>query len=141
STGLGLRYDLRLVLSGVRMTAGVDLPFTAFGDVPQSLSDARAVTPRSMWSWNLRFGLGGELSFGAVTPFVDLVGAVHNASTTLTVDGAAREYAASRFGFSARGGVRVSLKRWFFVSASGEVGVVGPTTWSADVGVGFRVGP
>ena len=140
AVGLGLRYDVRLVLSGVRMTAGLDLPFTSFGGVPRSLSESRAVTPRSMWSWNLRFGLGGELSFGPVTPFVDLLGAVHNASTTLSVEGASSEYAASRFGFSARAGLRVALKRWFFVTASGEVGIVGPTTRGAELGVGFRGG-
>ena len=138
--GLGLRYDTRAVISRVRMTAGFDLPFTSFDGTAPVRVDDHAVTPRSMWSWGLRFGLGGEYSFGAVTPFIDLQGSVLGVSTTVNVDGRAAEYDALRFAFSARGGVRIPLRRWFFVTASGEVGIVGPTLWSADVGVGFRIG-
>lgn len=137
--GLGLRYDARAVISRVRMTAGFDLPFSAFEGATTRV-DARDVSPRSMWSWALRFGLGAEYAFGPVTPFVDLQGSVQQVSTTVNVDGRAQEYEAQRFGFSARAGLRVHLRRWFFVTASGELGIVGPTLWSADVGVGFRVG-
>lgn len=138
--GLGLRYDVRAVLSHVRMTAGFDLPFTTFAQGEATRVDAHDVSPRSLSSWSLRFGLGGEYSFGALTPFLDLQGSVQRVSTTLSVDGRAQEYDAYRFGFSGRAGVRVHLRRWFFVTASGELGLVGPTLWSADVGVGFRVG-
>ena len=140
AVGLGLRYDARAVLSHVRMTLGLDLPFTSFDRAPSLRVDAHEVTPRSMWSWALRFGLGAEYSFGAVTPFLDLQGSAHRVSTTVNVDGRAADYEAFRFGFSGRAGLRVHLRKWFFVTASGELGLLGPTLWSADVGVGFRIG-
>ena len=139
--GLGLRYDARAVLSHVRMTLGCDLPFTAFEGAAPTRVDAHDVTPASMWSWALRFGLGAEYGFGAITPFVDLQGSAQRVTTTATVDGRSVDYEAFRFGFSGRAGLRVYLRRWFFVTASGEVGIIGPTRWGADVGVGFRVGP
>jgi hypothetical protein len=138
--GLGLRYDARAVLSHVRMTVGLDLPFTAFAGAATTRLDGHDVTPRSMWSYAARFGLGAEYPVGAVTPFVDLQGALQWVSATVDVDGRAVEYAATRFGFTGRAGLRVHLRRWFFVTASGEVGLIGPTRWSADVGVGFRLG-
>jgi hypothetical protein len=140
AVGLGLRYDVRAVLSHVRMTLGIDLPFTSFGRAPSLRVDAHDVTARSMWSWAMRFGLGAEYSFGAVTPFLDLQGSAQEVSTTITVDGGAADYEAFRFGFSGRAGLRVHLRKWFFVTASGELGLLGPTLWSADVGVGFRIG-
>ncbi len=138
--GLGLRYDLRLVLSHVRMTAGFDLPFTAMGAAPPRRVDGWEVTPRSLQSWGVRFGLGAEYPIGPVAPFADLQGSLLHTTTTVAVNGRAVEYSATRFGFSARAGLRVRLKPWFFVSAAGEVGLLGATQWSADVGVGFRVG-
>jgi hypothetical protein len=138
--GLGLRYDARGVISHVRMTAGLDLPFSSFDRAATQRVDGHDVTPRSMWSWALRFGLGAEYSFGPVTPFLDLQGSAQHVTATVNVDGRALDYDAFRFGFSARAGLRVHLRRWFFVSASGELGIVGPTLWSADLGVGFRIG-
>lgn len=140
AVGLGLRYDARAVLSHVRMTLGFDLPFTSFDRAPPVRVDAHEVTPRSMWSWAPRFGLGAEYSFGAVTPFLDLQGSAQRVSTTVDVDGRAADYDAFRFGFSGRAGLRVHLRKWFFVTAAVELGLVGPTLWSADVGVGFRIG-
>lgn len=138
--GLGLRYDARAVISHVRMTAGFDLPFTSFEGAPSERVDSHDVTARSMWSWALRFGLGAEYPFGPVVPFVDLQGSVQRVTTTLDVDARAVDYEALRFGFSGRAGVRIHLRRWFFVTASGELGLLGPTRWSADLGVGFRIG-
>jgi len=138
--GLGLRYDARAVLSHVRMTVGFDLPFTSFDAPAPQRVEGYETAPRALESWALRFGLGAEYAFGVVVPFADLQGAVHRVSTTVHVDGRAQTYEAFRFGYSARAGVRVHLRRWFFVTASGEAGLVGPTRWSADVGVGFRVG-
>jgi hypothetical protein len=140
SLGLGLRYETRAVLSHVRMTAGLDLPFASFDGASTMRVDEHDVTPRSMWSWAVRFGLGGEYGFGPVTPFVDLLGSVQRVTTTLNVDGRALDYEALRFGFTGRAGLRVSLRPWFFLTASGELGLLGPTRWSADVGAGFRVG-
>lgn len=56
----------------------------------------------------------------------------------MSLDGRAADDDAFRFAFSTRAGVRVSLRPWFFVTAAGEVGIIGTTLWSADVG--FRVG-
>ncbi len=140
AVGLGLRYDARLVLSHVRMTAGFDLPFTSLGDVSARRVDEHDVAPRSLESWAVRFGLGAEYRVGAVVPFADLQGSVQRVSTTLSVDGRVSDYSATRFGFSARAGLRVHLRPWFFVTAAGEYGIAGATRWSADLGVGFRVG-
>ncbi len=139
-TGYGLRYDVRLVLSHVRMTAGLDLPFTSLGNRETQRVDEHEVTPRELHAWAVRFGLGAEYRIGAVTPFVDLIGSLMHASTTLTVDGTARDYTADRFGFTARGGLRLDLRRYFFVMASGEYGLVGAARWGADVSAGFRFG-
>lgn len=140
SLGLGLRYEARSVLSHVRMTAGLDLPFSSFESAYATRVDEHDVTPRSMWSWAVRFGLGGEYGFGPVTPFVDLLGSVQRVTTTVNVDGRALDYEALRFGFTGRAGLRVALRPWFFLTASGELGLLGPTRWSADVEAGFRVG-
>jgi hypothetical protein len=140
AVGYGLRYDARLVLSHVRMTAGVDLPFTTLGNVAARSVDGHDVAPRDLSGWAIRFGLGGEYRIGNVVPFVDLQGAIQHAATTVMVDGTAQDYRATRFGFSARGGARVHLRPWFFVAASGEYGLVGATRWGADLSVGFRVG-
>ncbi len=140
AVGYGLRYDLRLVLSHVRMTAGFDLPFTSLGSVASRRVDGHDVTPRDLGGWAVRFGLGAEYRFGAVAPFADLQGSVQRATSTVTVDGPAYDYSATRFGFSARGGLRVHLRPWFFVAAAGEVGLVGATRWGADLSVGFRLG-
>lgn len=138
--GMGLRYDLRLTLSHVRMTAGFDLPFTALGEAAVRRADGHEVAPRSLQSWGVRLGLGAEYPIGRVTPFADLQGSILQTATTLTVDGRTAEYSATRFGFSVRGGVQVRLRRWFFVSVAGEYGIAGATRWGADLGVGFRVG-
>ncbi len=140
----GLRYDLRLVVSHVRMLVGLDLPFSVFNSrdtVRGYLVDGqqRQVMVQGLRPYELRFGLGYEHGFGPVAPFLDLVGAVHWDSTDLTVDGSPANYRTVGFGFAARAGVRLQLRRWFFVTASGELGLVGSSLWSADLSVGFRV--
>jgi hypothetical protein len=141
---LGLRYDLRLVVSHVRMLVGLDLPFAIFNsrDTQRSYvvdGQSRQVLVQSLRPYELRFGLGVEHGFGPVAPFLDLVGAVHWDATDLSVDGLTATYQTVGFGFAARAGVRVQLRRWFFVTASGELGLVGSGRWSADLSVGFRV--
>jgi len=140
TAGLGLRYDVSWRFGHVRMTVGFDLPFTALGDVPARRADEHDVAPRSLSMWSVRFGLGGEYRFGDVVPFVDLQGSAQRVFTTVVVDGHPHDYSATRFGFSARAGLRVHLRKWFFVTASGEYGLVGATVWAADLGVGFRIG-
>jgi hypothetical protein len=141
----GLRYDLRLVVSHVRMTVGVDFPFASFepretrgrydvGGVERGLAVQR-IRP-----YELRFGIGGEYTFGRLTPFVDLQGEVDWVRTALSVDGTTVEYAASSFGFSARAGARLYLREWFFIAAAGEIGIVGQRFWGAELSLGFAFG-
>lgn len=138
----GVRYDARLVVSYVRMTVGFDLPFAATGlgsgDGRYSIGGVdRDVSVRSIHAKDLRFGIGGEYPIGPVAPFVDLVGAIHWTSTTLAIDGQSHDYDASTFAFSLRSGMRLHVRKWFFATASGEVGLVGDLRWGAELSVGF----
>ena len=138
----GLRYDVRLVVSYVRMTAGFDLPFASFslgdGDAHYSVDGAdHAVSVRSLGTKDLRFGIGGEYPFGPLAPFVDLLGAVHWVSTTLTIDGAPADYSAAGFAFAVRAGLRLHVRKWFYATAAGELGLVGDERWGCELGVGF----
>ena len=143
-TVLGVRYDLRAVVSHMRMLIGLDLPYTTF-DVQASRrtytvnGQPRQVAVQSVDPYELRFGLGGEYAFGPAVPFVDVVGAIHWVSTKLVVDQDSVKYGATGFGFAVRAGARMQLRSWFFVTVSGEIGLVGPELWSADVSAGFRV--
>jgi len=138
----GVRYDARLVVSYVRMTAGFDMPFAATGlgagDGRYSIGGVdRDVSVRSIHAKDLRFGIGGEYPIGPVAPYVDLVGAIHWTSTTLAIDGQSHDYDATTFAFSLRGGARLHVRKWFFATASGEVGLVGDLRWGAELSVGF----
>lgn len=142
ATVLGLRWDLRAVVSYVRMTIGFDLPFTQL-DTKKATStftiDGKAseVTVQSIKPYELRFGLGGEYAFGRFVPYIDLVGTIHWVDTELSVDGLAVDYSARAFGFSARAGLRIYLQDWFFATVSGEAGILGPLTWNSELSVGF----
>lgn len=141
---LGLRYDARLVLSHIRMTAGFDFPFPRY---PQAAATgqysvggaSRTVTLQSFSMKEGRFGLGGEYAFGPVVPFVDLMGGYHWVNADLAVDGQKASYSASSFAFTLRGGARLHVKKWFFVQAAGEVGLIGDTRWNAELGVGVAL--
>lgn len=141
----GLRYDVRLVVSYIRMTAGFDLPFPIY-DISQTSKPyvisgtQRTVQTSAISEKVLRFGLGGEYPLGPVAPFVDVQGSLHWTNATLAVDGLDAEYASLAFGFSVRGGLRLHVRKWFFAAASGEVGIVGPVRWGAELSVGFSVG-
>ncbi len=141
----GLRYDLRLVVSYVRMTVGIDIPFAQFqpadtvgiydvGGVPSEIS-VRDISP-----FQLRFGIGGEYPIGRFAPFVDLIGEVDWTETELSIADEKVVYKANSFGFSTRAGVRAYLRDWFFISASGEIGIVGNRFWGAELSLGFAFG-
>lgn len=142
ATVLGLRYDVRLVMSFIRMTVGFDLPFTTY-----KVSDStaaydvngtmRQVTVQSLSAKELRFGIGGEYPFKKVAIFADLIGGVHWVDTELAIDGYKADYGATSFAFSGRAGVRAYVRKWFFATASGEVGLIGDLRWNAEVAVGF----
>lgn len=140
----GLRWDARLVVSYVRMTVGYDQPFLALrlgegeGTYPVG-GVLRDVQVRGLQSHDLRFGIGGEYPIGPLAPFLDVIGYVHWVGTTLAIDGASHDYSAVTFGFAARGGFRLHVRKWFFASASGEVGLVGDERWGAELAVGFSI--
>jgi hypothetical protein len=141
----GLRYDLRLVVSYVRMTVGVDFPFAHLPPADSSSVQAmdgveRGILVRSIRPYELRFGIGGEIPLGRVTPFVDLVGEVDWVSAHLVIDGEGATYEATSFGFSARAGARIYLRDWFFISGAGEIGLVGNRFWGAELSLGFAFG-
>ncbi|HJK91436.1 MAG TPA: hypothetical protein RMH85_05200 [Polyangiaceae bacterium LLY-WYZ-15_(1-7)] len=138
---LGLRYDVRLVVAYVRMTAGVDVPFTAYDveDTRRTLADGRELSITELKPFSLRFGIGGELPVGPVAPFLDLLGSIDFTRATLELDGDAHELEARSFGFALRAGARLHVREWFFATASAEVGLVGTTRWGAELSVGFAL--
>lgn len=135
----GLRYDTRLVISGVRMTTGFDLPFASAAMTRAELAGVeRTVTLASLRPYELRFGIGYEAPTKKVVPFVDLLGGVHWTTATLLVDGQPANYAATSFAYSLRAGLRADLRKGFFVSAAGEVGLHGDVRWGGELVVGFK---
>lgn len=141
----GLRYDLRLVVSHVRMTVGIDFPFTHFqpGETRDTYDVGgvdREIVVQKIRPYELRFGIGGEYTFGKITPFVDLVGEVDWVNTELVVDGTSIEYGANSFGFCVRAGIRMYLREWFFISVAGDVGIVGQRFWDGELSLGFSFG-
>ncbi|CAN5370037.1 hypothetical protein BH09MYX1_BH09MYX1_22500 [soil metagenome] len=140
----GLRWDARLVVSYVRMTVGYDQPFMQLrlGDGENSYAvggTTRDVQVRSLRSHDLRFGIGVEYPVGPIAPFIDVLGSIHWVDTTLSIDGASHDYAATTVGFAARAGFRLHVRKWFFASLSGEVGMVGDERWGAELAVGFSI--
>ncbi len=137
----GLRYDVRLVVAYTRMTVGIDFPFTQYtvADTTRTLPDGRQSTVARVKPFAFRFGIGGEVPIGPVAPFVDILGSIHSVRATFDVDDVEREVKARSFGFSARAGLRLHVRKWFFASLAGEVGIVGPTVWAAELSVGFAV--
>ena len=144
-TVLGLRWELRGVLSFVRMTMAFDLPFSSF-----RAEDTRAdfdvdgvsqeVIVQAIKPYDLRFGLGGEYSFGALAPYVDLMGGLNWTNASLTAGGQSVSYASQMFNLSVRGGLRVYLRDFFFITVSGEAGFLGNITWNTELSAGFSIG-
>ncbi len=137
----GLRYDVRLVVAYTRMTVGIDIPFTQYtvDETTRTLDDGSQATVAHVKPFAFRFGIGGELPVGPVAPFVDILGSIHSVRATYDIDDVEREVKARSFGFSARAGVRLHVRKWFFASLAGEVGIVGPMVWAADLSVGFAI--
>lgn len=137
----GLRYDVRLVVAYTRMTVGIDFPFTQYtvADTARTLPSGQQATVAQVKPFAFRFGIGGEIPIGPVAPFVDILGSIHSVRATYDIDDVEREVKARSFGFSARAGLRLHVRKWFFASLAGEVGIVGPTVWAAELSVGFAV--
>lgn len=143
----GPAWETRAIQSHVRFTLGLQKPFAQFrqgsldGDVVASGSPLAGsplhVSPRSLSLWVVRFGLGGEYTFGRVTPFADVLGDVQLATAELSVDGQPGTWKSAGFGFSVRGGARVRIDRYLSVGLAGEYGLVGPPRYGATLLVGW----
>lgn len=143
-TVFGLRYDMRLVVSYIRMLAGFDFPFPSFRSRDTTGTyilngEKRQVTVQSLSAKELRFGIGAEYQYKSFAPFIDVIGGVHWVDTEFAVDGLKASYGASNFAFSVRGGARLHVRPWFFVAASGELGLVGDILWNGELSVGFSI--
>ena len=144
-TVMGLRWELRGVISYVRMTMAFDLPFSSFR-APDTTATYTVegveseVIVQSVRPYDLRFGLGGEYSFGTVAPYADLIGGLNWTDVDLTVGGQSVSYSSQTFNLSARAGLRVYLRDMFFIGVSGEAGILGNVTWSAGLTAGFATG-
>lgn len=143
-TSLGLRYDVRLVAAYTRMTVGFDVPFAQF-----RASDAQArysvggvdrlVSVKSISPFLLHFGIGGEIPIGPIAPFIDVLGHLRWTTATLTIDGVEHEYMENGFEFSARAGMRIHVRRWFYASVAGEIGLAPEISWLGELSVGFAI--
>lgn len=141
-TVMGLRYDMRLVISYVRLLAGFDFPFPSYRTQDATgtytiQGTQRTVTVQSLSAKELRFGLGAEYPYKSIAVFADLIGGVHWSSAEFAIDGSNANYSATDFAFSGRGGIRLHVRPWFFASLSGEVGIIGDIVWNGDMSVGF----
>jgi hypothetical protein len=126
------------------MTAGLDLPFPSYKTTDTAATyqvngSPQVVSVQSLLGKELRFGIGGEYPYRRVAFFADLIGGVHFVDTTLTVGSFYADYGAVSFAFSGRAGIRGHVKKWFFLSASGEVGIIGDVRWGTDLSVGFSI--
>ncbi|MGZ6095951.1 MAG: hypothetical protein ACXWUG_28170, partial [Polyangiales bacterium] len=94
----GLRYDTRVVVSGVRMTAGFDFPFASGTVTHANLGGVdRTLTLASLRPYELRFGIGYEAPTKKIVPFIDLLGGVHWTTANLLVDGEPVSYSSTAF--------------------------------------------
>lgn len=136
----GLRYDLRLVVSYVRMTVGVDIPFPSYDSAGTTMMvEGVDTTLGDLRGWNLHFGIGGEYPVGPVAPFLDVLGDVGFAEASFVSPTGEETLQGRGFGFALRGGVRLHVRKWFFASASAEVGLVGDIRWGTELSVGFAL--
>jgi hypothetical protein len=138
----GPSLEARWVQHHVRMTVGMQKPFAQFV-LGQGVSGTdlqgvtREVSVRSFSFWDLRLGLGGEVTYRSVTPFADLCGDVQWVSSDVTIDGSAGSFKALMFGYSIRAGVRVAISDYLYVAPSAEFGLLGPQRYGAQLLVGF----
>jgi len=131
-------WETRAIQSHVRFTLGLQKPYAAFrqGAIDADVDGLR-VSPRSLSLWVVRFGLGGEYTFGRVTPFADVLGDVQLATAEVTVGGQPGKYTSSGFGFSMRAGARVRVDKYLSVGLAGEYGLVGTPRHGASLMVGW----
>jgi hypothetical protein len=139
----GIAVESRVVYDRLRFTLGLRFPFASYrvGDTAQTVDFAGATHDLSVKSVSLfgfRTGIGFELPYGMVTPFVDVLGDVEKVSTTLVIDGEPVKYTAAGFSLGARTGMRIQISQ-VFLALSGEASVLGAWRFggSLQAGVAF----
>lgn len=139
----GPTLEWRGIYKQVRLTVGVRFPFANFrpSDTAQTVTIAGApheVVVRSMTMWDLRTGIGFELPFKRVSPFIDLLGDMQTLTTQLSIDGQPATYTGRAFSLGGRLGVRYQVDHLFVVLAA-EATALGPLRLGGtlQVGLGF----
>ena len=135
--------EWRCIYKQVRVTVGLRFPFSNFrpSDTAQSVvlgGTAHDVVVRSMSLWDFRTGIGFEVPFKHVSPFIDVLGDVQTLTTQLSIDGAAATYTGRAFSLGGRLGARWQRDR-LFVALAAEATALGPLRvgGSLQVGLGF----
>lgn len=139
----GPTLEWRAISKHIRLTVGVRFPFAAFrpSDTAQLVTLGgvqREVLVRSVSMWDLRTGVGFEVPFARVTPFLDVLGDVQTMSTQLSIDGEVASYTGRAFSLGGRVGLRYQVDHVFLALAA-EATAVGPLRLGASLqaGVGF----
>lgn len=128
----GLRYDVRLVVAFVRMTAGADLAWSLFDARESSRAlafddGARTLRDRSVFLWSLRFGLGLELAAtDDVRLFADLLGSVRFLEVQSLLEGTPVTSSVTSFAPGLRVGARMRVVDAFFVQLAADASPMGP---------------
>ena len=123
----GMSLESRTVWDGVRFTLGLRWPFASYrmADTTSSVDfggSTHEIMVRSVSLFDFRTGLGYEVPFRVVTPFVDVLGDVENTSAALVIDGAPTQWKATGFSLGARAGVRIQVSQVFvMIAAEGTV--------------------
>lgn len=135
--------EWRGIHKNVRLTVGVRFPFANFrpSDTVQTMMIGGAphdVMVRSMSMWDFRTGIGFEVPFKRVTPFVDVLGDVQTLTTQLSIDGATANYTGRAFSLGGRLGARYQVDH-LFVALAAEATAIGPLRigGTLQVGMGF----
>lgn len=140
---VGLRYDLRLVVSFVRMTIGGDLLWGLFdGTSPRTLDEAGTpitIADRRLFDGALRFGLGLEANLDGVRLFADVIGVLHFVEASVERQGDAVTHRATTFSPGLRLGVRIPIVEHFFVQVAADGTPFGPSYVGGDLSVGGAI--
>jgi hypothetical protein len=135
--------EWRGIFKQLRLTVGVRFPFSNFrpSDTAQIMEIAgqpHEVLVRSMTFWDFRTGIGFEIPFKRVSPFVDVLGDVQTMSTQLSIDGVTAKYTGRSFSLGGRLGLRYQVDH-LFVALAAEATALGPLRLGGtlQVGVGF----
>lgn len=133
--------EWRGIYKQVRLTVGLRFPFSNFrpSDTAQSVTLGGAphdVLVRSMSLWDFRTGIGFELPFKRVSPFIDILGDVQTMTTQLSIDGVTATYRGRAFSLGGRIGARYQVDHLFLALAA-EATAIGPLRVGGTLQVGL----